>query len=97
MKDWQTHFDFSALATAIVLGLLPSLWDSVSDFAFAKEEDTAESLGTIGFSSAATVTTYFFISLPFYVTAATELQRKLASLATKCCCSQYTVCRGTAI
>ena len=85
MRNWQTHFAYSGLATALVLGLLPSLWDSVSDFAFAKEEDTEESLGTIGFSSAATVTTYFFISLPFYVTAVTWLQKMLVMIATKCC------------
>merc|ERR1719500_26621 len=43
VKNWRTHFSFSGLATALVLGLLPSLWDSGSDFGFGKEEQETKS------------------------------------------------------
>ena len=102
VKNLRSNFTFSGLATSLVLGLLPSLWDSASDFAFAEEEETSLSLRSIGPSaSASTYLTYFFISLPLHVTAATGLQRTLGMLANKCCrrCSQsadcqYRVCRG---
>jgi len=99
VKNWRTYFTLSGLATSILLGLLPSLWDSVSDFAFAKKEETAGSLDYITPStSLSTSLTHFFISLPLHVTAITGLQKILAWLATKCCntCSRYRVCRGIA-
>ena len=106
VRNWRTYFTFSGLATALVLGLIPSLWDSVSDFLLAKEEETTKSLGSkthprLGYSwSLSTYTSYFFISLPLhYWTASTGLQMILPRLlATKCYsrCSQYRVCRGTA-
>ena len=51
-----------------------------------------------GGHSAATYFTYFFISLPLHVTAATGLQSLLLLLATKCCSSwsQFRVCIGAA-
>ena len=51
-----------------------------------------------GGHSAATYFTYFFISLPLHVTAATVLQRLLELVATKWCSrwSQFKVCRGAA-
>ena len=100
VKNWRTYFTFSGLATALVLGLLPSLFDSVTDFLLAKEEETTKSLGSkthprLGYSwSLSANLTYFFISLPlhYWMMIFTRL------LATKCCsrCSQYRVCRGTA-
>ena len=106
VKNWRTYFTFSGLATALVLGLIPSLWDSVSDFLLAKEEETTRSLGSmthprLGYSwSSSTYLTYLFICLPLhYWTASTGLQMILPRLlATKCYsrCSQNRVCIGTA-
>ena len=105
VRNWRTYFSFSGLATALVLGLIPSLWDSVSDFLLAKEEETIKSLGCLtwprlGYSwSYSTYATYFYISFPLLMTAATGLQMIITRLlATKCCSrfSQYRVCRGTA-
>ena len=103
VRNWRTYFSFSGLATALVLGLIPCLWDSVSDLAFAKEEETTKSLGILihprlGYSwSFSSYLTYFFISLPLhYWTVNTGLQMILTRLLATKCCSQYRVCRGTA-
>ena len=47
VKNWQSNFTFSGFLTILILGLLPSLWDSLSDFACANTEDTAMGLGTL--------------------------------------------------
>ena len=104
VRNWRTYFSFSGLATALVLGLLPSLWDSVSDFFLANEEETTKSLGVIHPGlvhswSLSAYLTYFFISLPLNWTASIKLHQIIVQLfATKCCsrCNQYRVCRGTA-
>ena len=111
VRNWRTYFTFSGLANGLVLGLLPSLWDSVSDFLFAKEEEKTPSIDEISWGgdlftnpSASALFTYFFISLPLHLTAGRGLQGMLARLlATKCSsrCNhsadcQYRVCRGTA-
>ena len=106
VKNWRTYFTTSGFATSVVLGLLPSLWDSVSDLAFAEEEKTAKNLGVNphhGLSSS-TYLTYFFISFPLHATAAAGLQRLLPRvlglLAVKSDTanrySQNIFCRGTA-
>ena len=101
VRNWRTYFTFSGLATALVLGLIPSLWDSVSDFALAKEEETRESFGrmphpSLGYTwSLSTYLTYLAISLPLNLTVIKLEQMILSRLfATKC--PQYRVCRGTA-
>ena len=98
MKNLRTYFTFSGLAASLVLGLLPSLWDSVSDFKFAEEEEKSENLGINPHTGLSTSTyfSYWIISLPLYVTAATGLHRLFWMFIAKCCnrCSQYRVCRG---
>ena len=107
VKNWRTYFTFSGLATGLVLGLLPSLWDSVSDFLFAKEEEKSPSIDEISWGgdsftnpSASALLTYFFISLPLNWTASFKLHRMMLTqlFATKRCSrwNQYRVCRGTA-
>ena len=79
VKSWRTFFTFSGLATSFVLGLLPSLWDSVSDFNYAEEEkNTTKPDGQVNSHP-----TYFFISLPLHAIVATALQGILIK-----CCSQ---------
>ena len=106
VKSWRNNFKPSDFATGLFLGLLPSLWDSVSDLAFAEEEKTTKSLGVNphhGLSSS-TYLTYFFISFPLHATAAAGLQRLLPRvlglLAVKSDTanrySQNIFCRGTA-
>ena len=100
VKSWRDNFKLSGFATSLFLGLLPSLWDSVSDLAFAEEEETAKNLGVnpLNGLSASTYLTYFFISIPFHATALAGLQRLLRLPAAKShnrrC--QGIFCRGTA-
>ena len=74
----------------------------MSDFAFAEEEKALQSLGGDVFgkwgTSTSTIFTYFFISLPLHVTAATGSMRIFGLLGSKYCseCSQDRVCRGVA-
>merc|ERR1712032_1299084 len=35
VRNFQSYFTISGLATSLILGLAPSLWDSISDFLFA--------------------------------------------------------------
>ena len=89
VKNFRTHFTISGLATGLILGLAPSLWDSVSDFVFAHEEENRTSLGTLGpntsepfkNTSISSSFTYFFVSLPGLMSAAKGLHRLFSSLA----------------
>ena len=86
MKNFRTHFTISGLATGLILGLAPSLWDSSSDFVFAHEEENRTSLGENGLTnrmSTSSVLTYSFISLPGLISAATGLHRLFSWLATR--------------
>ena len=75
------------------MGLAPSLWDTISDFFFAHEEEKLNTLTRMGpppphDSSVASCLTYFFISLPGHMSLATGLHRLISWLAGKCCTNQ---------
>ena len=95
MKNFQTYFTISGLVTSLILGLAPSFWDSVSDFIFAHEEEKlkSQSLGTLKYTvdgilhsvPASAYLTYFFISLPVHMSAASGLHRTFCMLSSKLC------------
>ena len=88
MKNFRTYFTISGLVTSVILGLAPSLWDSISDFLFAHEEEkmsTLDRIGLYGDASTATCLTYFFISLPGHMSVATGLHSLLSWVSGKFC------------
>ena len=108
MKDFRTYFTISGLVTSLVLGLAPSFWDSLSDFLFAHEEEklnhNTTSNTSLGLSwpllyeqdpvPTSSLLTYFFISLPGHLSAASELHRLLRKVC--CNCSQKKCCKWPA-
>ena len=91
MRNFRYYFTISGLATSLILGLAPSLWDSISYFLFAHEEEELCSLGKIDHgknTSASSCLTYFFISLPGHMNLATGLHRLISWSAGKCYTNQ---------
>ena len=79
LNEWRTHFTWFNALNAFIFGLVPSIWDVVSDYMYA------ETWGDETYFFNLKALNYFFICLPVLMLVLPIIQQLLKSLAASVC------------